>query len=334
MPHMLQRAVLVPWLALCLVAGCGTPSASRSADRDRLSAIPQIYVAAFEGLKVALEAGEDETARGIAAQIRGRLALRQDPPVGAVDLLAGFDRILTGRALIGGAELWLEIRPRPDSHLGGVWLHGRSAHLAGIVLRPGAATLEWQRRTLLPDGRDLLNAKTLPLAGIMPVELTQEAAGIMCLDTYDRRISAGALAVNDRWILHLRSGSVDADGGTFPAMKLSVRAAQRVELASVLPPDALDPGLLAEAARKPGISMPALLERTVRILPRDRGAALDALVPLVEIWTAEQISRLVPSLRWLSGDSGPGADPLAWRDWLRAWAAKRASIGTLDILDF
>ena len=53
----------------------------------------------------------------------------------------------------------------------------------------------------------------------------------------------------------------------------------------------------------------------------------------METWTSEQITRLVPSLRWLSGDTEPGADPLAWRAWLRAWVAQRASIGTLDILD-
>ena len=334
MAHMLQRAVIVPWLALCLVAGCGAPSASRNADPGSYASIPQSYVAAFEGLKIALGAGEDETARGIASQIRRRLAMHQSPPVGVQELLAGFERILRGRALIRGTELWLEIRPRPDSHLCEVWLHGRTSHPSGVALRPGAATLEWQRRTLLLDGRDHLKAKTLPLDGVRPVELVQEASGIRSVHVYDRRIPTGALAVNDRWILHLRSGSVDADGEAFPAMKLSVSAAQRVELASVLPPESLDPGLLAEAARKPEISIPALLERTVRILPRDRDAALDALVPLVEIWTPEQIARLVPSLRWLSGDSEPGADPLAWRAWLRAWASQRASIGTLDILDF
>ncbi len=333
MAHPLVRATFLSCLALCLLVGCGAPSASRGADRVSLSGIPQIYVAAFEGLKVALEAGEDETARGIAAQIRRRLALHRDPPAEVNGLLLGFERVLRGRALIGGAELWLEIRPRPDSHLGEIWLQGRSAHPGGIALRPGAATLEWQRRTLLPDGRDHLNAKTLPLAGIRPVELVQEASEGTRLHAYDRRIPAGALAVNDRWILHLRSGSVDADGGEFPAMKLVVSPAQRVELAPVLPSGSLDPALLVEAARKPEVSMAALLERTVRILPRDRDAALSGLAPLVETWTSEQITRLVPSLRWLSGDTEPGADPLAWRAWLRAWVAQRASIGTLDILD-
>ncbi len=334
MAHMLPRATLLPSLALCLLLGCGAPSASRRPNQVPLSGIPRIYVAAFEGLKAALEAGEDETARRIAAQLRRRLAQHRDPPVGVDDLLVGFERVLQGRALIDGAELWLEIRPRPDSHLGEIWLHGRSAHPGGIALRPGAASLEWRRRTLLPDGRDHLNAKTLPLAGIKPVELNQEAAGGTRLYAYDRRIPAGALAVDDRWILHLRSGSVDADDGEFPAMNLAVRHAQRVELAPVLPSGSLAPSILVDAARKPEISMPALLERTVRILPRDRDVALAALAPLVETWTPEQIARLVPSLRWLSGDSEPGGDPLAWRAWLRAWAARRATIGTLDILDF
>jgi hypothetical protein len=290
-------------------------------------------VAAFEGLKGAVEAGENETARGIAAQIRRRLAQHRDPLVEVDELLVGFERVLRGRALVGGAELWLEILPQQDSHLGEIWLRGRSAHPGGIALRPGAAILEWHRRTLLPDGRDYLNAKSLPLAGIKPVGLAQEATAGTRLYVYDRRVPAGALAVNDRWVLHLRSGSVDADEGEFPAMKLAVKPVERVELAPVLPSGSLAPALLLEAARKPEVSMPALLERTVRILPRDRDAALGLLAPLVETWTSEQIARLVPSLRWLSGDSEPGADPLAWRAWLRVWAARRTTIGTLDILD-
>jgi len=333
MAHMFQRATLLSSLALCLLLGCGAPSASRGADQDPRTGIPQIYVAAFEGLKAAVEAGEDETARGIAAQIRRRLAQHRDPSVEVDDLLVGFELVLRGRALVGGAELWLEILPQPDSHLAEIWLHGRSAHPGGIVLRPGAASLEWYRRTLLPDGRDHLNAKVLPLAGIQPVGLAQEATVGTRLHSYDRRIPAGALAVNDRWVLHLRSGSVDSDEGEFPAMNLAVKAAERVELASVLPSGSLAPALLVEAARNPDVPVPALLERTVRILPRDRDAALDALAPLVETWTSEQIARLVPSLRWLSGDSDPGADPFAWRAWLRTWAAQRAIIGTLDILD-
>lgn len=333
MAHMVQRAALLLSLALCLLVGCGAPSASRGVDQVPLTGIPQIYVAGFEGLKDAIEAGEDETARGIAAQIRRRLAQHRNPPEAVDQLLLGFERVLMGRALIGGADLWLEIQPRPDSHMGEIWLHGRTAHPGGISLRPGAAILAWQRRTLLPDGRDHLKATTLPLAGIKPVELVQEATAVMRLHAYDRRIPAGALAVNDRWILHLRSGSVDADGGEFPAMNFAVSSAQRVELAPVLPSGSLAPTFLLEAARNPGVSMPALLERTVRILPRDRDAALAALVPLVETWTPEQIARLVPSLRWLSGGSEAGGDPLAWRAWLRAWAAQRATIGTLDILD-
>ena len=212
-------------------------------------------------------------------------------------------------------------------------MHGRSAHPGGIVLRPGAASLEWFRRTLLPDGRDHLNVKVQPLAAIKPVGLAQKATGGTRLHNYDRRIPAGALAVNDRWVLRLRAGSVDADEGLFPAMNLTVKYAERVELASVLPSESLAPALLVEAARNPDVSMPALLERTVRILPRDREAALGALAPLVETWTSEQIARLVPSLRWLSGESDPGGDPLAWRAWLRTWTAQQATIGTLDILD-
>ena len=330
-PH--KRATLLTCLVLCLLGACSAPGASRGAGGISLSGIPATYLPAFEGLRTSLGAGEDETARGIAAQIRRRLTIQEAPPSRVEELLAGFERVLQGRALIGGAELWLELLSRSDSHLGEVWLRGRSMHPGGIALRPGAAILEWERRTLLPDGRDSLIIRTLPLTGIKAVELGQEATVGTLLHAYDRRILPGALAVNDRWILHMVSGSVDADEAEFPAMNVAVAAAQRVELAAALPNASLGPAVLIQAAGRPDVSMPALLERTARILPRDRDAALDGLAPLVEAWTPNQIARLVPTLRWLSGVTEPGADPLAWRAWLRARAVHRAAMGTLDISD-
>jgi len=315
------------------MGSCAGPGAPEETHGLSFTGIPASYMPAFEGLKAALEAGEDDTARGIAAQIRRRLSLDGATRAQVEDLLVGFERVLQGRKLISGMELWLELVPQADSHMAAIRFHGRSGHSAAVTLRPGAASLEHQRRTLLPDGRSHVFYKTHPLEEMLPVELDQESGVGLQLHEYDRRIPTGALAVNDRWVLRLRSGSVTANGVRFPAMKLAVQSAQRVELAPVIPNGSVDPAVLVKAAEVFDTPLPALLERTARILPKDREAALDGLTPLVETWTPEQIVRLVPSLRWLAGNPDLGGDPLVWRDWLRARSARRTQTGTLDISD-
>ncbi len=334
---------LVHWLgplALAACLGCRASPQPIQAGSQLIQGVPPAYLAAFTGLRESLEAGENATAWGIARRIRARITQRPGQDEALLELLEGFERILLGREVLEHVRLRLFIEPAESGHSARVVLVGSTLETGGIELRADAGTLQWERTVLLPNGMDSTQVSVYPLPALDPWLLDAAEGSGWFLHTYDRRIPIGALAVNDRWVLRLLSGGVLAREQLLPAMNMHVEFAERVELAEVIPSEPVRPHELYEAAAAHRFSVPALLERTVRIIPSQREEALALLAPLLETWTPEQIARLVPSLRWLAMDGDRGRDPHTWRAWLREWATQRTQnlqeptsldLGALDI---
>jgi len=135
----------------------------------------------------------------------------------------------------------------------------------------------------------------------------------------------GALGVEADWDLHLPPGAVRWRGSDYPVNTLAVRGCETLRLAPWLPQGLVEPTALADYVAAGGRSMPALVERAVRVELARREEALDALVPVALGLPRPELAVLVPALRWLSAERGLGADVEAWRAWLEARDARLES---------
>ncbi len=315
---------LVLLLALSLAA-----PACRSTARPKLAPvrIPTVagvgprYAPILQALAAAVEDHDDAVARRIAANMRLRLAAdaargADASRADARALLDGFDRVLEGRRLVDTLDLQLDVRPVEGQPATRVVLRVRTRSNTRLELRPGGALLRVQRVSLTPEGKESRAARTCGVGNVASLVLDEGWLEVP-LGTFATTIPSNALGARTRWSLDMLGGEILEEGTPYPAQNVQVEGVERVDLAPFLTNTPVDPADLAAYVQRPGVALAPILERTVRIAPDRRDEALDLLTPLVETMVPEQISTLVPTLRWLSPTSTPGRDPLAWRAWLR-----------------
>lgn len=326
-------------LALLVLAfGAGACSSAPSSNlalepvpaRGVASLAPR-YQAQFAALGDALDAHEDAVARRIAQQVRLRLTLEGaaggEAARAAGELLDGMERVLDGRALVASLRLELAVRPAEGSFVE-VVLRASTVRRTRVRFRPGPAVLRIHRVTLNPsDGGK--EGRAVRTQGVRELDLELDAEGWteVSLGTFPTVLPGNVLAARTRWSLEFRSGEVQEEGRSLPAMDVPPVVAERVDLAPVLPTAPVEPAELARYADLPDGKWLALLERTVRIHPDRREEALDLLTPVIRRQSDEQLTRLVPTLRWLAPTGQPGRDPVRWRAWLEERARARAADG-------
>lgn len=316
------------WLLALPLLGCASDAATTSQVRPprarSLVGIAPRFRPLLIALKDATEAHHDQSAGRIAHNLRLRIdAERRDPDAdhSATDdvlgLLEAFERILAGRALVDSLDLELFLRTDEVTQHTRVLLRARTSRATRVELRPGPALLRTHRILLLPDGRETRTVLTQGVENLASISLDAGGWLEVPVASFSSTIPGNALAARTSWSLSFRAGEILEEGVSSPAMTVPVLSVERVDLAYFLPTRPVEPLELASFVQRNDVSLPPILERTVRVLPERREEALNLLAPLVEAWTPEQIERLVPSLRWLSRVNFPGRDPLLWREWLR-----------------
>lgn len=323
------RALRAGALPLFLLGSCAGPGGSRAVpDRTlTMAGLAARYIASFEALRTAVEAREDVTARQVLAQIQVRIDLEEglelEDTADARRLAQAFERILRGRELLGALELRLggasAIR---DDGTVSLALRISSEHPASMVFRPGPAILRSHYTSVTPDGRESHNVRERALGVLGDLEIGPEVFEVE-LGSYPLALAHGVLAARSHFDLQILAGEILEDDTGYPAMGASVGPVEWTFRAPFLPTDPVDPAELVRYVSQPTISLPATMERAVRIPPERRLEALDLLEPAVERFTADEVERIVPALRWLARTSAPGGDPLAWKEWLRRRAAQR-----------
>jgi hypothetical protein len=319
--HLSSLTLLLP-IVLGACAGPEARTAVAPVEPRTVEGVAPRYQPMFQALKGALSEREDDVARRIAANLR--LRLERDRALGVrgatrncLELLDAFDRVLHGRALVDGLDLELVTRPVTGQNALALVLRARTRGATPVELRPGAALLRIHRITLSPEGKE---SRAVSTRGVEDLERLVLDGGDWLevpLGTFSSTLPSNALGARTSWTLELRAGDILDQESFYPAQEVRVDAAERVDLAAFLPNTPVEPSVLASFVERPEVALAPILERTVRIAPSKREDALDLLAAVVERMSAEQIARLVPSLRWLSRTNAPGRDPLAWRSWLR-----------------
>ncbi len=327
--------VLLVFLAACRSAATGSvPKVAPPAP------VPERYWPAFEALAAAVEAHEDEVARGILGGLSARLAAEREPSPAeapgiarALSIVDGYPRILRGRGLVAGIDLELHAVEAAESSSVRVFLRASSRHDRELLMRPGPSTLRIQQTSLGPLGAEMHSAWTRHVAGLEEFIVAKEGSVDVPLGSFPLAVPGDSLATRMRWDLVLRSGEIETGEGACPAAGIVVSGVQVERLAAVLPTAPVEPSELARYASGGTPWLPALLERALRVAPERRGEALDLLAPLVETSTPAQLERLAPALRWLSGESDPVAGHLGWKSWFRdrALPPEPESASGLDI---
>jgi hypothetical protein len=324
-------------------AGCASAPASagaRPSELAELDGIDERLVPRFQALRAAVLGHDDATARLLAARLR-TLA----PEGRAAELLRDFERVLDGRAEMARIELALAARVVPERP-GELALELAVARGADGV-HPGELVLEFPPPLLVrdlvwlaPSGQERRERHVEPLAvGWDALGLTPGERRTLALAPVEVEL-AGALALRVVFSLELHAGvaaRIGPDGTReeLPAAGPRCRPAEIVLLAQYLPPDAVDPGELARYALRPEISVPALMERAVRVDPARWGEALDAVAASAGAYPDQRLAELVPALRFIGRVGESSADPVAWRAWLAGAgrAGERGGHAELDLPD-
>jgi hypothetical protein len=304
------RRVARALLLLALAGGGAACAAPRAASPP--AAIDPALEPAFSALGAAVAARDDALAERILARI---LASDPDEPTRAHAEV--YRRILRGRAL--GRELRLSLAAEPADDGASVEV----ALLAGhgmeqtLEVRGGAGTLRQLLTGLDGAGTESRLARSVAVEAVERLRLPPGEPRRVRLGRYEVPVG-GALGVQARWDLHLPAGTIRADGGDFPLDGVSVAGCETLRLAPWLPQGPVEPGELARYVADGGRSMPAVVERTVRVPLDHRGEALEALVPVAAELPVIDLPVLIPALRWLSEERSLGADAEAWARWLQA----------------
>jgi hypothetical protein len=272
--------------------------------------IDATFVPAFDALTAAVDAHDDETARRILARIQAR------NPDGPTQRRAdAFERILDGRDLVGALELRLvhELAETEGKIL--VFFEARHELDEPLRVRTAPATLNLLLAGIDMTGFEHRTARTVTVDAIADFKVAP--GGPTRIGLGDFQLMTGtALAVRGRWDLQLLPGEIRRAGESYPATGFQVAPCTAGRLAAFLPTEAVEPAELLRYLEGSEFSMPALIERTVRIEPKRRGEALDLLTPYMLAAAPLEVERVVPALRWLSGQRELGGDPLAWQGWL------------------
>ena len=334
LPHSLLFLIVL-FFASCAAPGEGGEDAQTGTGDLHSRIGPQIdleFEPALEAVIQALDDGNEAVARATLNRL-----LSRKPGGETLEFALALERILDGRQLARGLDLRLEATL--STAAGGRWqltLVANQRTEQELVLRCAGAELRQVILIVDPDGHEQRSTRREPMP--WPEELVLPPEEELRLALLDLELPAppGLLALSSRLVLEIMPGElVDPEGRYLPAQELTVEPLEIVRLASYLPTAPVEPEELARYVRSGRIFLPALMERTVRILPARRDEALDLLVPQVESMSLVELDLLVPALRWLSRTTRPGGDPEAWRAWMgrrgRGISEEAAEPGGLDL---
>jgi hypothetical protein len=281
------------------------------------------FLPAVEALRDAVEAHEDLEARRILARLRAR---SPGPEVQA--LMGAFERILDGRAL--SAKIDTRLIAREHGEVLGDYrlvLELTSRDPEPISMRPAGARLRVGYTSVDPQGSAQTAIQYVSVEGLTRIELEQDETVVLELVDVSPPQPAGMLALEGDYRLEFLATELVHAGRSLPANDMPGPETTIVRLAGYIPNGTIEPSELFRYVEAGDVHVPALMERTVRILPERRGEALDLLEPLIAKLANPDLKELVPALRWLTGASSPGGDPEAWRRWM-AHRGTRGSSGT------
>ncbi len=312
-------AARILWLAVL----CTACASSRRAEPLHETKVATTRVAdfdpAFESLQSALESGDDVAARAIVQRVR---ALQ--PNASVLEALAAFERILDGREIARTVDLRLITRAAEHAGSQRLTLVVVPHREGSLVLHAGASTLSTRLWGIDARGYEHRSARSEPHGDLERVELQGNEPKLIDLAEFDMPMS-NELALRLRFELSLVEPEFEIDGRRLPAASLRVEPCEACSLARFLPTGAVEPAELVHCLSSPGFSLPAAIERTVRIVPDRRAEALDLLEPVIDHMARVDLERAVPCLRWLSGDRDLGGDPDLWRRWADDRARDRAA---------
>jgi len=311
--------------SLALAAACVTPSGPsnsplttgrviiQAAPGDGTVAEDQMrYLPAVEALRDAVEARQDLEARRILARLR---AMSPGPEVQA--LMAAFERILDGRSLSKKIDMRLVAREHsetPGDYRLLVELTSRDPD--PISMRPAGARLRVGYTSVDPMGSAQTAIQYVSVDGLNRIELEQDETQVLELVDVSPPQPTGMLALEGDFRLEFLATELIHEGRSLPANEMPGPATTIVRLAGYIPNGTIEPSELFRYIEAGDVHIPALMERTVRILPERRDETLDLLDPLIAKLANPDLKELVPALRWLTGASSPGGDPDAWRRWM------------------
>jgi hypothetical protein len=267
---------------------------------------------ALRALQDALRAGDDEVALRILEGLEARTA---DPEL--LELLAGFRRVLDGRALTRSLDLSLATEAAVGSERVRVLLVARHHTPDELTVRLPPATLKRTEARIDPAGFERRSGSSFTVEVFEELVLAEGGTVVLVLGEFDHG-TAGSLAVRGSWRLAPRSGTITRAGEEYPCSTPVIRPTETLVRAPWLPAADVAPAELARYALEPEISMPALVERAVRIAPDRADEALRALAELEPDLPTARIRDLVPVLRWLAPARDLGGSPEHWRGALAA----------------
>jgi hypothetical protein len=326
-----------------LAAGCAgarsddvVAAQSRIVESTPAPAIDERFTQSFEFVRLALEDGDDRTARLLLASVLARAsdAATREVALRWVD-------VVDGRAVMAACDFDLEIDDDPavpgatavdlviTSQLrSSARLEGAPFVLTRTLVaidrfgaeRSESTTLLWE------PGGDL----GLPTSGA-PVRLRVASLPLPRTD---------AIAMRETWRLEAMSGHVRFEGRRLPMRAFEAVSPRKEWLAAVL-----DRGVLAPDEFLRFVSDPAswelesevftarMLERVLRVPVARRGELRRALAALAVDLDDVRFALLVPALRWTSG-ADLGQDVAAWRaalDHDREHAARAAAAAAEEL---
>ncbi len=334
------RGAALAVVALCMplfFGGCASgPPVAKPID---LAAIDDAFRPALAELQAAVNAENDEVARGILAGI-----LTRNPSGDTLAAAQRFGAVLEGRNLLETLHLSLDTESVPgESGRRRVLLRSNSTASVPIELDLGAALLRHRVVAISPAGTERIAAAsqtTGKLSGVV-VPPAGEPGLELELDSYPLT-SPGAIAARDGWQLEIYPGVIRSGGTAYPVEEVVVEPTDRVLLARELPKAQLDQQPLLDFLATAGVFdktpeefNPPLLERTVRIAEEHREATLLALSEFSAGIDDDQFARLEPSLRWLLKVTAESYRPAEWRTLLERGGTHTASadLGRLELPD-
>lgn len=311
----------------CLVpaAACVTPSGPSAAplntgrviiqaapDGGSVAADQTRFLPAVEALRDAVEARQDVEARRILARLDA-----MSPGAEVRALMDAFERILDGRALALKIETRLiarEIADAPGDYRLVIELTSRDPQ--PISMRPAGARLRVAYTSVDPLGSAQTAIQYASVEGLERIELEPDKAVTIELVEVSPPQPAGMLALEGDFRVEFLATELIHAGRSLPANDMPGPRTRIVRLAGYIPNGTIEPAELLRYVEEGDVHVPALMERTVRILPDRRTETLDLLTPLVAKLANPDLQEVVPALRWLTGAASPGGDPEAWRRWM------------------
>jgi hypothetical protein len=281
---------------------------------------------AFHEIALALEARDDELAGSIL-----EFALARRPQGAALGVAERFKSVIEGRRLLRSLHLELQVSPIVGAARVRVGLAMRWEGDAPLELDTPGASLDYLCVGLTPNGVEQRSAQRVFVDVLDRLRLRPGEERRASMGEFPAPIQ-GLIAARGHWRLATTTGLAHVNGYELSSHDVPDTLGELAWLDPRLPRAAIEPAELVEYVRRGAPSMPALLERTVRVAPERRDEALDLLTPALLERPLVEIGRAGAVLRWLSGqrvDDGFGEDGPHWREWLLAREQRRRE-GSID----